>query len=228
MYTDSPALSDEDIPNLDPLDAIEIETNVLMTLPNGWKMAQMKVEQPATTYEMFKREILNEIARCLNMPANIATMSSANHNFSSGKLDHLIYEKSIEIERSYFEQLALDKIFSIWLSEASLIPGYLPDEMQFAQTIPHQWFWDGFGGVEPVKEANAIAIALATGVTSLEAEYAKKGLDVDLEMDKAAHNLGITLEEYQALVRQKIFSSAAMKENEQETDEEKEKTKNEE
>jgi hypothetical protein len=37
-------------------------------MPGGWKMAQMHAEQPATTYAEFKREILNEIARCLNMP----------------------------------------------------------------------------------------------------------------------------------------------------------------
>jgi len=37
-------------------------------MPGGWKMSQMQAEQPATTYAEFKHEILNEIARCLNMP----------------------------------------------------------------------------------------------------------------------------------------------------------------
>ncbi len=37
----------------------------------------MHAEQPATTYAEFKREILNEIARCLNMPFNVAAGNSS-------------------------------------------------------------------------------------------------------------------------------------------------------
>ncbi len=45
----------------------------LLTMPGGWKMWQLQAEQPATTYAEFKKEILNEIARCLNMPFNVAS-----------------------------------------------------------------------------------------------------------------------------------------------------------
>ena len=45
-------------------------------MPGGWKMSQIEAEQPATTYAEFKREILNEIARCLNMPYNVAAGNS--------------------------------------------------------------------------------------------------------------------------------------------------------
>ncbi len=56
----------------EPFEPIELEKRALLTMPGGWKMAQMHAEQPATTYAEFKREILNEIARCLNMPFNVA------------------------------------------------------------------------------------------------------------------------------------------------------------
>jgi capsid protein len=226
IYTDSNALDSDQIDDLDPLDAIDIEINSLLTLPRGWKMAQMKSEQPATTYEMFKREILNEIARCFNMPANIATLSSAKHNFSSGKLDHIIYRDSITIERDYVELVALDKILSLWIYEASLIPGYLPNEIQPQNYISHQWFWTASEGVEPVKQANAVAIKLGTGQTSLGSEYAKLGLDIDVELPKAAENLGVTVEEYQALLRQKLFGMSEIEDDDddEETDEEKTKT----
>ena len=51
-----------------PMDLIELERGMLMTMPGGWKMGQLEATQPTTTYGEFKREILNEIARCLNMP----------------------------------------------------------------------------------------------------------------------------------------------------------------
>jgi hypothetical protein len=31
------------------MDTIELERNMLLTLPGGWKMSQVKPEQPATT-----------------------------------------------------------------------------------------------------------------------------------------------------------------------------------
>ena len=44
---------------IEPMDAIELEQRMLMTMPGGWKMAQVHAEQPATTYAEFKNQILN-------------------------------------------------------------------------------------------------------------------------------------------------------------------------
>jgi len=66
LYTDSPASGEADA--AEPFEPIELEQRALLTMPGGWKMGQIHAEQPATTYGEFKREILNEIARCLNMP----------------------------------------------------------------------------------------------------------------------------------------------------------------
>lgn len=223
MYTDSNALADDDIPDLDPLDAIELERNMLTTLPMGWKLAQMKAEQPATTYEMFKREILNEIARCLNMPSNIATMSSANHNYSSGKLDHQVYQRSIEIERDQIEIMALDRIFSLWIYEASLLSGYLPSGLEFSNYVPHSWFWDGFAGVEPLKEANALAVKLKIGAINLEEYFASQGKDVEIELEKFAKTYDVSIGEAKKILLQNIMSVPDQIEDEDEktTDEKK-------
>ncbi|MBA3935845.1 MAG: phage portal protein [Planctomycetes bacterium] len=69
VYTDAPAGGEAD--QVEPMDTIELEKRALLTMPGGWKMEQMRAEQPTTTYGEFKHEILNEIARCLNMPFSI-------------------------------------------------------------------------------------------------------------------------------------------------------------
>ncbi len=69
LYTDAPAGGEAE--QVEPMDLVELERNMLLTMPGGWKMSQMQAEQPATTYAEFKREILNEIARCLNMPFKV-------------------------------------------------------------------------------------------------------------------------------------------------------------
>ncbi len=86
LYTDAPPSGEADA--VEPMDLIELERNMLLTMPGGWKMSQLQPSQPATTYAEFKKEILNEIARCLNMPFNVAAGNSFGYNYASGCLDH--------------------------------------------------------------------------------------------------------------------------------------------
>jgi len=86
LYTDAPAGGESEA--AEPFEPIELEQRALVTMPGGWKMSQLQAEQPATTYAEFKKEILNEIARCLNMPFNVAAGNSSGYNYASGRLDH--------------------------------------------------------------------------------------------------------------------------------------------
>jgi capsid protein len=104
LYTDAPAGGEADA--AEPFEPIELEKRALLTMPGGWKMAQMHAEQPATTYAEFKREILNEIARCLNMPFNVAAGNSSGYNYASGRLDHQTYFKSIRVIRGLRREAA--------------------------------------------------------------------------------------------------------------------------
>ncbi len=185
LYTDSPANGEAEA--VEPMDTIQLESRSLLTMPSGWKMAQMRAEQPATTYGEFKKEILNEIARCLNMPYNVAAGNSSGYNYASGRLDHQTYFKSIRVEQSHIESVVLDRIFAAWLDEAVLIEGYLPEALRTLDAeFPHQWFWDGHEHVDPAKEANAQATRLASHTTTLANEYAKQGRDWEAELRQRA------------------------------------------
>jgi len=185
VQTDAPPNGEAE--DIEPMDTIELEQRMLLTLPGGWKMAQMKAEQPSTTYGDFKREILNEIARCLNMPYNVAAGNSSGYNYASGRLDHQTYFKSNRIEQAHLECTVLDRIFDAWLEEAVLVEGLLPQSMRMTDAPRnHQWFWDGNEHVDPAKEANAQATRLSSRTTSLAREYAKQGLDWEAELRQIA------------------------------------------
>jgi lambda family phage portal protein len=161
----------------EPMDALEIERRVMLTLPGGYKLSQLKAEQPTTTYEMFRSALLNEIARCLNMPFNVAAGNSSGYNYASGRLDHQTYYKSILVEQYHAETAVLDRIFSRWAWEAAMT-GILPGEFaDRPDLIPHQWFWDGWQHVDPAKEANAQATRLKSGTATLADEWARSGHD---------------------------------------------------
>jgi lambda family phage portal protein len=202
LYTDAPAHGEAE--DVEPMDAIELERNMLMTMPGGWKLGQVKAEHPSASYAEFKHEILNEIARCLNMPFNIAAGNSSGYNYASGRLDHQTYFKSIRVDQAHIEQVILGRIFAAWHREAVLIEGYLPQRLRRITTDwSHQWFWDGNEHVDPAKEANAQATRLKHRTTTLADEYAKRGQDWETQLRQIAKEqallteLGLTTENVQ-------------------------------
>jgi lambda family phage portal protein len=187
LYTDAPAGGEADA--AEPFEPIELEKRALVTMPGGWKMAQMQAEQPATTYAEFKHELLNEIARCLNMPYNVAAANSSGYNYASGRLDHQTYYKSIRVEQSQIETVILDRLLAAWLDEAALVPNLLPSGLGPIASWSHQWFWDGHEHVDPAKEANAQATRLASNTTTLAYEYARQGRDWEEALRQRAKEL---------------------------------------
>jgi len=189
LYTDSPANGEAD-DSFDALDIIELEARMATTLPDGWKLGQIKAEQPTTTYAEFKAEILNEIARCLNMPYNIAAGNSAGYNYASGRLDHQTYFKSIRIEQEHLAQAVLDRVFAAWFAEARITLGIARP----LGGVKHQWFFDGTEHVDPNKEAAAQAKRLANHTTTLAYEYARQGRDWESELRQEAKERELMLE----------------------------------
>ena len=186
IYTDAPPNGEAD--PLEPMDEVELEQRLATVLPGGWKLGQVHAEQPTTTFGEFKREILNEIARCLNMPFNVAAGNSSGYNYASGRLDHQVYFKSLRVDQHHLQLAVLDRILTAWLNEAVLVEGLLPQSMrQRGALLPtHAWFWDGVEHVDPAKEATAQATRLANHTTTLAAEYARQGRDWEQELRQRA------------------------------------------
>ena len=193
LYTDAPANGEADA--VEAMDTIQLERNMLLTMPGGWKMSQVDPKQPVTTYGEFKHEILNEISRCLNIPFNIAAGNSSGYNYASGRLDHQTYYKSLRVDRSQIEIDILDRIFERWLEEWRLVNKVTIKEPD----LFHVWFWDGEEHVDPLKEANAQRVRLESRTTTLAIEYARQGKDWETELrqiakeQKLMEELGIAL-----------------------------------
>lgn len=182
LVMESPAPAGGEAAAVDPMVEMELPRNSALFMPEGWKPTQIKAEQPTTTYAMFKQEILNEIARCLNMPYNIAAGNSSSYNYASGRLDHQTYFKSIRVDQDQCEAVVLDHILAAWLEEATLVL----DELPAIEQTGHQWFWEGNEHVDPAKEATAQATRLTSNTTTLAREYARQGADWETELIQRA------------------------------------------
>ena len=141
-------------------------------LPEGWKLGQIQAQQPTTTYPEFKREIINEMARSVLQPRNIAAGDSSDYNYASGRMDHQTYFKANRVEQDDGEEWVVDRILWAWAQEArerglAAISG----------RTPHTWFWDGTEHVDPLKEAKAQETRLKNNTTTLADEHGRQGND---------------------------------------------------
>ena len=201
LYTDAPANGEAD--PVEAMDLIELERRMATVLPGGWRLGQVQAEQPSTGFAEFKKEILNEIARSLGMPYNIAAGNSSGYNYASGRLDHQTYFKAVRVEQDQIGLTVLDRVLRAWLDEAILISGLLPLWMRTAafRDLMHQWFWDGQSPVDPLKDAAAQSTRLQNHTTTLAYEYAQQGRDWESELRQRAkevalmHELGLPVVE---------------------------------
>ena len=123
-----------------------------------------------------KREIISEIARCLNVPRNVAACDSSDYNYASGRLDHQTYFKSIEVEREDLERVVLNPLFRAWMQEARRVTGLLPVGGWLEEDDPHAWMWRGMAEIDPRWVRAEKELVLSGLIT--EAEYhARRGRD---------------------------------------------------
>lgn len=166
---------------------IQFKKGMSLTLPDGWNVSQLRAEQPTTTYADFKRELLGEIGRSLQIPVNIVAGDSAKYNYASGRLDHQEFQKQIRLDQALCRNVVMTPIFRKWYEEWELVSGHRRGK---DEPIPAcQWYFDGFEHVDPLKEANAQAIRLASGATNLMIECGKNGLDWEEVMQQRAREI---------------------------------------
>ena len=174
MYTDGSAVEPDDV---EPMDAIELEMRSMLTLPQGWKLGQIKAEHPTTTHAQFVRSLIGEVARSLGMPLARALGDSSGFTYASGKLDRDAYLDVLTVERHDCEAVILAAVFGWWLKEASLIPGLLPAGFEAGELPEHSWQWDGFRETDANRQAAADAAYWELGLLTDEDILQRRGTD---------------------------------------------------
>jgi capsid protein len=147
----------------DPFDTFPFEMGMITTMPWGYKLNQMKAEQPTTVYDQFVAALLREISRPLLVPFNLASGTSKDSNMASAVVDTHIYKTGQHAERFHCEDYVLDKMFAIWWQEFAL------NDMPTAGSkgVPqHRWRWDqvGLDHTDPVKVATSLQIYREEGM----------------------------------------------------------------
>lgn len=185
LKTNTPADASDSTLEVKTMEEIDIPRNSLMTVPGDWDISQLDAKQPTSSYRDFIDSKRNEMARPVMAPFNVMSGNSSGYNYSSGRLDHLPYQRYVWIERERFRVLVLDKLFLAWLEEAST-RGLVPAELGPVDTWEWCWHWDGFSSIDPFKDANATEMRLQLNLTTLMEECAAEGKDWREVIDQRA------------------------------------------
>ncbi|MBT9156523.1 MAG: hypothetical protein DDT37_01509 [Firmicutes bacterium] len=178
-----------------PFSTMPIEKSMMVALPYGFDAFQPKAEQPSATYDQFIRSIACEQARPLNMPYNIAAADSSGYSFSGGKLDHMTYFVSVDVEQAEIEDGILEPLFEVWFREAVQIQGWAVPK---TPSPLHSWDWPRKPVIDETKTASARKQDLSSGVVSLRRIYAEDGFDLEEELQAMAADYGVTIDELRA------------------------------
>lgn len=182
-------LSGENPRSDEEFDTVEVERNMLLTLPAGYTMNQFQPAQPTTNYPDFRKGSVGDAARPICMSRNVATADSSDHNYASGRLDNQFYHKELKIVRDWIAKRCLRPIMRSFAFEAAglrMLRGLARLKWRRLQVT---WMWPGFEHVDPQKEANATDTKLANHTTTLADWYAQEGKDWQSQLHQRAIEL---------------------------------------
>jgi lambda family phage portal protein len=183
----------------DYFDALEIVRGMMSTLPPGTDVVFPSNTHPHGNYEAFKAANLTEIGRGVHAPRNVVLGDSSGYNFSSSRLDLIIYGGAIKVERRRLRPRVLDRVFRAWLAEAALVPDYLPADLPPVSEWVWSWQFDGRPSIDPAKDASAAQMRIAMGLSTYAEELSEEGRDWEETFEqiareqKRAKELGVTL-----------------------------------
>ncbi|MFO0880728.1 MAG: phage portal protein [Gemmataceae bacterium] len=149
----------------------------LLHLGAGETAKVLPHSSPPPNHREFRDSNLTDGGRSVCAPRNISTGSSAEYNYSSGRLDTQGWQRVLRVYRDRVERRLLDWIFRQWAALALLTPDYLPAGTPPVDAWRWKWRWDGFGSIDPTKDAKAATERLANGTSSLDRECGELGED---------------------------------------------------
>lgn len=174
-----------DVPFVQLNDSTPIKRRQMTALPPGYQATQINPQQPSQRYVEFRHERLREIGRPVGMPLMLILCDASRHNYSSARMDIQVYQRFIACLQAWLGRVSLNRLLRE-LAKYGRMVGLLkelPADCEFV------WHWPKMPHVDPNKEANAAAVRLATGQSTLHDELAAIGVDYDHHLQTLAKEI---------------------------------------
>lgn len=155
----------------------------IASLYAGEQVTTLKPEHPNANFEPFVNAALRNIASAVGLTYEQMTMDWSQVNYSSARAALLVIYRAFDADRDGFAGRFMQPWYMAWLEEMFgtgqvALPSGAPSFADAAHAWAHaEWIGPGRGWVDPMKEAQAAAYRIGSGLSTLEAEASQQGRD---------------------------------------------------
>lgn len=180
--------SDYHAANQVTLDGVQISQ-----LYPGERIGVLQAHRPAAQYDVFTRSIQAHLAQALQgLSLEQFTLDYSKTNYSAARGGMTAAAVSMIADRGRFQARIATPIWLAVIEEAIdqgwvRLPAGAPGLFEaYGAWTRVRWIGPGEAWVDPLKEAQAVAARLEAGITTLEQECARLGLDWEEVLDQRA------------------------------------------
>jgi lambda family phage portal protein len=167
---------------------IQLEGGTFIPLYPGDKMTPFTPSRPAPQFSNFVEAVARQIGVAVGLPYELVMKDFSKTNYSSARAALLEAWRFFINRRTWLANYWASPVYQLWLEEA--VNAGMVDAPNFYEQAPYylkcKWIGPGRGWIDPVKEAEAAQIRMASMISTLEMECAEQGMDWNDVLDQRA------------------------------------------
>jgi lambda family phage portal protein len=154
-----------------------LEPGTMQRLRPGESVEFSKPPEIGAESNEFQRAVIREIGAGVQIPSFMLDHDMSQINFSSARTAIIAFRRRIEAWQDHFAFQMLRPVYRRWLT-VELLSGRVTAPMN-ESTLRHKWIAPKGQWLDPLKDAQAEALAIASGLTSRREAVAARGIDVE-------------------------------------------------
>lgn len=185
------AAEEANAPSVDPSE-YSLAAGTMNALPKGVDVKTVDASNSMSTYELFTRSNIQQIAAALGQPYEVL-MKSFNSSYSASRAALLQAWDEYKTRRKWFARDFCQPAYEAWLTEAVATgridaPGFFDDPAIRAAWCNADWFGPSMSILDPVKDVTGSALRVTYGLSTREREAAEMtGTDLEENLEQLAY-----------------------------------------
>jgi len=154
-----------------------LEPGTMQRLRPGESVEFSKPPEIGSESNEFQRAVIREIGAGVQIPSFMLDHDMSQINFSSARVAIIAFRRRIEAWQDHFAFQMLRPVYRRWLT-VELLSGRITAPLN-ESTLRHKWIAPKGQWLDPLKDAQAEALAINSGLTSRREAVAARGIDVE-------------------------------------------------
>lgn len=185
------AAEEANAPSVDPSE-YSLAAGTMNALPKGVDVKTVDASNSMSTYELFTRSNIQQIAAALGQPYEVL-MKSFNSSYSASRAALLQAWDEYKTRRKWFARDFCQPVYEAWLTEAVATgridaPGFFDDPAIRVAWCNADWFGPSMSILDPVKDVTGSALRVTYGLSTREREAAEMtGTDLEENLEQLAY-----------------------------------------